>query len=466
MIPPRLAFWGCWAFALYLLWRDTKKRPDVSLTVWLPTLWLMRCASRSIDYWLVGTDAGRLDPTLISILMVCGFLVLLRRPCNWGGVFRHNSALFIFYAYLVASTLWVDDLQNPLIKIFRPVGDLIIALVVATEKDPREAIVTMFRRCAYLLIPMSIVLIRYFPDLGRMQSKHWGADMWIGVTTHKNPLGQTCIIAVLGLLWTMLEARKNGKRVFRQYIPLLYLAMTFYLFNGGGNESSRSSTAIICLVAALFLFWLFGHERVRRRPEMVIKYMIVGGAMVVMAAAMLELFGSSLQGAVAETQGKNATLTGRTWLWHDVIRIGMRHPFFGTGYGGFWVPSLYPQLSAKVNNHPDEAHNGYLETFANLGLVGVALLACVLFQCTKSAIRTFHTDFEYGRMRLALILMVMLLNYSEATFPRGNHLWWYGFLLFAVYARPWVFWPEVPHADLNEQHEVIELQKKEEPVPA
>jgi hypothetical protein len=36
------------------------------------------------------------------------------------------------------------------------VGDLMMALIVVTETNPREAIVTMFRRCAILLIPMSI----------------------------------------------------------------------------------------------------------------------------------------------------------------------------------------------------------------------------------------------------------------------------------------------------------------------
>jgi len=462
VIPPKIVLWGCWFFALYLLWRDTKKHPEIPRTLWVPTLWLMRCASRTIDYWLGGTDTGRLDPVFISILMVCGFFILMRRPCNWNGIFARNSALFIFYGYLVVSTLWVDDLQNPLVKIFRPVGDLIIALVVTTEADPRNAIITMFRRCAILLIPMSIVLIRYFPDLGRMQDKHWGLDMWIGVTTHKNPLGQTCIIAALGFLWSLLEAHRNGRRWFRQYIPLLYLAMTAYLFNGGGSWDSRSSTAIICLIFALGLFWLFGF--MRRHPELLLKRIMLCVGMLVIISVVLDLFGSSLQGVVAETQGKKESLSGRTWLWQDVIRIGMKHPIFGSGYGGFWVPSIYSELSPRVDNHPEEAHNGYLETFANLGLVGVGLLACVLFQSLKSAVKTFHADFEYGRLRLAMIFMVMLLNYSEATFTRGNHLWWFGFLIFAIYARPWVAWPETSHSNLPDHHDQTEeIESESEP---
>jgi O-antigen ligase len=422
----------------------------------------MRCGSRAIDYWLNGGDLGRVDPIVIAVLLVCGLIVLKRRPCNWTGVSANNSALFVFYGYLVVSTLWVDSLENPLVKIFRPLGDLTMALVVATEKDPREAIVTMSRRCAILLIPMSVVLIRYFHDLGTMRDKHWGEDIWVGVTTHKNPLGQLCIVSALAFLWQLRKARLAGQLLTHQYVAWFYLALTLYLFSGGGSSGSRSSTAIICLVLALALFWTFG--RMRERPEMLTRLLIRGGAAIAIVAVLLEVFGTSLQGMVAETQGKDSTLSDRTYLWSDVIRIGMQHPIFGTGYGGFWVRSLYPQLSPMVDNGPKEAHNGYLETFANLGLVGVALLAWVLIQSVRSASKTVHDDFEYGRLRLTLLLMIMIMNYAEATFTVGCHLWWFGFLVVAVYARPWVAWPEKPRPALEEEHE--EVERKEEMVLA
>jgi exopolysaccharide production protein ExoQ len=457
MMPPRLALWACWALALWLCWRDTKKRKDISLALWLPTLWLMRCGSRGIDYWLGGEDVGRLDPTAIAILIVCGFFVLIRRPCNWGAIFANNSALFFFYGYLVISVIWVDDLDNPLVKIFRPVGDLLMAVVVATETNPREAIVTMFRRCAYLLIPMSIVLIRYFHDLGTLQDKHWGNDVWCGVTTHKNPLGQLCIVSVLAFIWQIMDAHKAGKRIYRVFTPWLYLAMTAYLLNGGSNASSRSSTAFLCLGIALALYLALG--RFRSRPELVIRTIVWSVIALVFISVVLELFGTSLQAVVAASQGKDPTLTDRTYLWQDVVRIGMENPLLGTGYGGFWIPSIYNKLSTIVDNHPKEAHNGYLETFANLGLVGVGLLAWVIVQVLRNASRTIVADFEYGRLRLALLFMILVMNYSEATFTVGNHLWWYGFLIVAVYARPWVAWPEKSADNVAAQNE----ENKHEP---
>ena len=462
MIPPKLALYLAWALALFLLWRDTKRRPDISLALWVPVLWIMRCGSRGVDYWLNGDDVGRLDPVVIAILIACGLVILLRRPCDWGAIVANNSMLFLFYAYLMASTLWVDEIENPLIKIFRPMGDLLMALIVATEINLREAIATLFRRCAYLLIPMSVVLVRYFHEMGTLQDKHWGSDIWCGVTTHKNPLGQLCIISTFAFFWQLVEARAAGKRLLRQYIPWFYLAMTVYLFNGGGNSNSRSSTAFICLAVGMASYLVLG--RYRNRSELVVRSIVVSVVIIAAISVALELFGTSLQAMVAATQGKDPTLTDRTYLWRDVVRIGMQHPVLGSGYGGFWVPSLYSQLSPEVDNGPKEAHNGYLETFANLGLVGVALLACVIFQALRNATKTMQTDFEYGRLRLALLFMVLVMNYSEATFTVGNHLWWFGFLVIAVYARPWVAWPEISPSNVDEQRD--DIHHKQEPILA
>jgi O-antigen ligase len=438
-MPPRLALFGGIVFLIWGFRKDAKFYPYPTGTLWLPALWLMRCGSRGIDYWMGGSDANRWDPILLAVLIACGAIALARRRCQWGGVIAHNSALFLFYAYIAISLTWVQSLEDPAIKIMRPLGDLIMALLVATEPNPRLAIMTMFRRAAIPLIPLSIVLVKYFPDLGRMQDKHWGNDSWIGVTTHKNPLGQLCLMAALGFIWTLAEARRNGQPLKRQWFVWLYLALTFHLFLDGGPQS-LSSTAIFCCGLALVLF--FGLGYMRDRIQMVVRRIVLSVVALVALALVLQLLGTSLQGVVAESFGKNPTLSDRTYLWNDVVRLGAKNPILGTGYGGFWVRSIYAELSPMVDNKPEEAHNGYLETYANLGLVGVALLAFVIIQSIRSSTRLIHTDFEYGRMRLCMIFTVVVMNYSEATFPRGTHLWWFGFLIFAVYAREWVYWPE------------------------
>jgi exopolysaccharide production protein ExoQ len=436
-----------YGLAFYATRQDVlTNRMQITSALWAPTLWMMRCGSRGVDYWLNGGDSARLDPIVVAILLFAGLIILSRRRCVWPGIFAQNSAIFLFYAYIVASVTWTEDLENPAIKLFRPLCDLVMALVVVTEPNPRQAIITVFRRTAFLLIPLSIVLFKYYPSLGRMTAKHWSGDMWIGVTTHKNPLGQLCVAAILGFIWTISDYRLRNQKLPRlPFVPVpvafLYLAMTAYIMNGGGNPDSRSSTAFTCLALALALYFLLG--KIRKNAHRVAAYFMIVVVGIGILSLTLAAFGTSLEAIVAQAQGKNATLSDRTYLWADIIRIGKEHPWLGTGYGGFWVDSLYPKLSPMVDNRPAEAHNGYLETYANLGLVGVALLAFIIFQSLRNAMKTVRLDFEYGRIRLVLLLTIIVFNYTEASFPRGTHIFWFSFLMVALYATPFVQWPEV-----------------------
>jgi exopolysaccharide production protein ExoQ len=449
---PFLALLMGYGLAFYAIRQDVKTdRMQITSALWAPTLWMMRCGSRGVDYWLNnGSDTARLDPIVVAVLLAFGLIILNRRRCAWQEVFSTNWTIFLFYAYIVASVTWTTDLENPVIKLFRPLCDLVMALVVVTEPNPRQAIITVFRRAAYLLIPLSIVLIKYYPSLGRMTGKHWASDMWIGVTTHKNPLGQLCVAAFLGILWTISDYRLRNQPLprfplLRVPIAFLYFAMIAWLMNAGGNNDSRSSTALTCLAMALTLYFLLG--KLRKNADRIVGYFMTGVVILAIVSAILSVFGTSLEAVVAGSQGKDPSLTGRTWLWKDIVRIGKEHLLLGTGYGAFWVPSLYPKLSPEVDNQPAEAHNGYLETFANLGLVGVALLICIIVQSLRNAMKVVQADFEYGRIRLVLLLTIVVFNYSEASFPRGSHIFWYSFLMVALYAAPFVHWPAAPGSE-------------------
>ena len=137
-MPPFLALFGCFAFAFWVFWRDAKEQPYPAAALWLPILWMMRCASRGIDFWIAGgrgsDSSSDWDQVLLAVLSLLGFFVLLQRPCRWVDIVSHNGFLFLFYGYLCLSFFWVEGLENPFLKIFRPLGDLIMALIVATER--------------------------------------------------------------------------------------------------------------------------------------------------------------------------------------------------------------------------------------------------------------------------------------------------------------------------------------------
>ena len=81
--------------------------------------------------------------------------------------------------------------------------------------------------------------------------------------------------------------------------------------------------------------------------------------------------------------------------------------------------------------HPTEAHNGYLETYLNLGWVGLLMLAGLLIATYCKIRLELVENFEWGRFRLGFLIAVIAHNWTEATF-KGLSLIWFMFYVIAI----------------------------------
>jgi O-antigen ligase len=91
--------------------------------------------------------------------------------------------------------------------------------------------------------------------------------------------------------------------------------------------------------------------------------------------------------ATGATNQRFASLgSNRYGYWRVAIDAGADHPFKGVGASGFRVAWL---AHRKVDETVRDAHSLELETFAELGLVGVAILA-VLLGAVALSIRAAH----------------------------------------------------------------------------
>lgn len=132
--------------------------------------------------------------------------------------------------------------------------------------------------------------------------------------------------------------------------------------------------------------------------------------------------------------GREQTLTGRIDFWKELIPM-TTNPWIGTGYESFWLGDRAEIFWRRYYWHPNQAHNGYLETYLNLGWIGVLLLTGVLFSCYRSVRRTLIDDFDNGIFQMAYLVVVLLYNLTEFGF-KGLHPIWFVFLLFFVKVYP------------------------------
>jgi exopolysaccharide production protein ExoQ len=206
-MPPSLALL-LWLVLLLALFRfDPAKAPKVSPALWIPTIWLFFMASRDPTQWLSG---GLADPTLseaqaleqgdpvnraISLgLLLLGVLVLASRSFRWGNFFARNKALTAYLVFALISVVWSDFPFPAFKKWFRDLGTYVMVMAVLSDPRPMEAFSVLLRRLGYLLIPLSVVLIKYFPGIARQYDPWTGFATYCGATTTKNMLGELCLV--------------------------------------------------------------------------------------------------------------------------------------------------------------------------------------------------------------------------------------------------------------------------------
>ena len=177
---PHLILLASLAFSWWLIRRDVARREGLSSAIWIPTIWVAIIGSRPVTMWLGfggGTstmEGSPLDALIFFILIIAAFVTLSRRSLNWSQVISENWPIFLFYAFLLISVLWANSPLNSFKRWFKEFGNIAVLLVILTEAKPQQAIRAVFVRCAYLLLPLSVVFIRYFPSIGRFYSSHGG----------------------------------------------------------------------------------------------------------------------------------------------------------------------------------------------------------------------------------------------------------------------------------------------------
>jgi exopolysaccharide production protein ExoQ len=427
-LPPIVAALLCLTGMLGLFVLERDRKAVTSWALWIPIIWMLLAGSRSVtDWWgstpqsaseaTVFAEGNPVERNIFASLLMIGICILARRPSQVLPLLRLNAPLLLFFLYCCASVVWSDYPVVAFKRWTKAIGDLVMILVVLSETDRRAAIKTLLARVSFLLVPISILLIKYYPEWGRVYT-HDGFTRLVGVATDKNTLGFICLLSGLSAAWRIvLAVRERQLRTLLAHGTLL--AMVFWLFS-----IVNSATSMSIFILALALTMLTGLRVVARKP--VIVHVAMLGFISVPIVALFFDIGSSL----VETIGRDTTLTGRTALWEDLLAI-KQNALIGAGFESFWLGSRLERLWTDRAWRPNEAHNGYLEVFLNLGWVGVTLLALVIAAGYRNALRTLRADPQCGRLLLAFILVGITFSLTEAGF-RMLSLAWLSFMLAAV----------------------------------
>ena len=224
-MPPSLALFLWLILLLALLRLDPSKQRKTSLALWVPVAWMFTVGSRLPSQWLGGgigsaaenlEEGNPLDRSIYFVLILLAVGILMSRSFQWGVFFKRNLALMSLLSFALLSVCWSDFPFVAFKRWFRDLGNYLMILVVLSDPLPLEAVRTLLRRLCYLLVPLSILLIKYYSYLAIHYSYWTGEKEYVGVTTSKNMLGVMCLISGLFFSGIRLHAgpvARNRRRV-------------------------------------------------------------------------------------------------------------------------------------------------------------------------------------------------------------------------------------------------------------
>jgi exopolysaccharide production protein ExoQ len=457
---PNLAFliFSIGVAGLFFLNRDTSVRTSPAL--WLPVIWLWIVGSRPVSLWLGmgSTSANVLDATLngspvdaaiFAALLFAGILVLLHRKKITSAYLALSGPITVYFLYCLLSVAW-SPFHEPAFKRWtKAVGDLVMVLLILTDGQPIAALRRVYSRVAFIIFPFSVFMIRY-TFTGRGYDAD-GNPMNVGVTTNKNDLGLIVFVISLGILWNMRwlfthrDEPHRGRKLLAQLVALG--------FGGYLLQTAHSATSVTCFLLGAGLMFATSLKFFKNRPGRVLALSLA----VVLAGGLGLLLGGGE--AYSKSLGRGGGLSGRTDIWAASIAAA-GNPIIGTGFESFWNANA-PKVNSSLQrrgfrdlHNLNSAHNGYIELYLDLGLVGLGLVVLILISGYRSASKAFLNNPELGSLLLACIATGTFFSITEVGFRILTPSWI--FLLLGVVGSAGVangvLGAEVPQAPVSQSN--------------
>lgn len=407
------------------MWNSSLKRMlDVCATLIAFIL-----SSGMVDYWIVGNTNKRIAVTATSgnilpqiMWSVFYLYVILRVTQNRTAVIRKIlSHKWMLWLPLLACASFAWS-AAPLTVIRRSLAlalTYLFGVYVAVKFSIREQLV-LIGGVLVVAAAGSYIAQVFFP--GAIPSLDGLIGAWNGLFADKNMLSQRMLFGAIAL--ACLLVIQCGHRL------LIFLGISLFL---GLVLLSRSATGLVVGLITIACFIVLRTFPGRPKAALLWLFVVVG---IVITTTMVV---SAHAGQILEQLGKSSTLTGRTVIWKYAMLSVAKRPILGYGYSTFWhvnPESLHVRDMLPNQWDTPGAHDSYIETMLQLGLVGLGTLAITFIIVLKrSANLYFVRRNAEGIWPLMLMIFFILTGVDESFFLANNTLYWFVFVAaaFATY---------------------------------
>jgi len=221
----------------------------------------------------------------------------------------------------------------------------------------------------------------------------------------KNEVGFFAEIGIYASMLLMFENIKIKEKFIFSFLPLLICAVSLYLC-----KSASSVASLIIACGVYFAMYLL-----TRLPKS-FRWLALGAGMLSLITIILVIVSMDLNvfDPILKGFGKDSTLTGRTYLWSEGIKNGMKRPVLGYGYFAFWIPGRPEaehywqkfEIPGKTGFH---FHNLFIQAFVDFGIVGLIYIVIFISLCIFKSIRLLIKEGMELEASLALGMSFLFL---------------------------------------------------------
>ena len=332
-----------------------------------PQLWLILIIPISLLVPLGIRTSSQTDLNIGLIALIALVAVVLFRAALGRERFLPESGvvapLLVFMAVAILSFLAGQIKWHPLANLaplWAQLGGLSTFVLSALAlllvgSQVRELRVLELMTWIFLGIGAVIILGRLIPDLSRFPA----------VAAANGATGSLLWIWLVALAFGQAVYNDNLSRWYKVPLMLLVLAV-FYLNLIGGRR--WASGWIPPLIALLVIIWVGSPK--------------LGASATAIAAPLAILNARRLVDFVMVGDNQYSLIT-RLEAWEILAEIVRLNPILGLGPANYyWYAPLYPILGYSVRFN---SHNNYVDMIAQIGLVGLAIFAWLVWSITKLA---------------------------------------------------------------------------------
>ncbi|GEO80125.1 O-antigen ligase family protein [Pararhodospirillum oryzae] len=328
----------------------------------------------------------------ILFLAPLPILVALRAKSFLEGV-RRDFFLFVFPFLAVLSTLWSVAPGWSLWASLELVGTVIVGIAVGYCVPYRSVVFGVTGALLLTALGSLAVGVANGGEAGGMA----------GLFQSKNQFA-TAIAFLLFISYTNLSDRSMGAGVRAIAVFSILLSMVLIW-------KAQSVGALVAVFAAFLGMRML--RKVSEKPKSVRRttlLLLAGGGGVLILFGFLGLLPLT---DILSALGRDATLTGRTYLWHEAKGFMAQNPVLGLGYQAFWRGENYDAVRLwDIFGQPPGAgfhfHNMYYNVGVDLGVVGLLIISLTMVVTLVRCIKALFVD-ATPRVVLAVLLFLFLL---------------------------------------------------------